>query len=99
MSDKEALKMKMEECQDYKTIKQNRASLNQRSWFSKLLLSTLIATLIAISAQIFLSVNETKFGQKNWYETATVVTGKFVELLAVVWVVLGTDYAINKSRQ
>lgn len=99
MSDKEALKMRMEECQDYKKIKQNRASVNQKSWFNKLLWSTFVATLIVIFAQIILSVNDTKFEQKSWYEPATVATGKFIELLAVVWVVLGTDYVINKSRQ
>lgn len=98
MSDKEALKRKMEECQDYKLIKQSRASLNQRSWFFKLLCLTFIATLIVISAQIFLSVNETKFGQKSWYNPTTAATGKLVELFVVVWVVLGTNHATNKSR-
>lgn len=99
MSDKEALKAKMEECQDYKIIKQNRANLTQHSWFFTLLLSTIIATLLAISAQVFLSANETKFEQNSWYGTATSVTGRFIELLAVVWVTLGANYVINKSQK
>ena len=99
MSDKVALKAKMEECQDFKTIQKNRAHLTQNSWLFKLLIVTIIATLVATSAQVILSVNETKFRQVVWYETATVATGKFIELLVIVWVTLGANYVINKSQK
>ncbi len=83
MSDRDALKVKMEGCNDYKLIKQSQANLSQRSWFFKLFWLTIISTSIAVSAQVFLAVNETKLGQNSWYESTTVVTGKFIELLAV----------------
>lgn len=99
MSDKEALKAKMGECPDYKLIKQSKANLTQRTWLFNLFWGTVAVTVLAISAQVILSVNETKFSQHGWYGTATVTTGKIVELLAIVWVTLGANYVANKSQK
>lgn len=99
MSDKEALKAKMEECQDYKIIKRSQASLTHQSWLSKLLWATLVVTILTMLAQVFLSVNETKLQQIKGYETATFSTGKFIEFLVLVWVASGISYVTNKSQR
>ena len=99
MSDKVALKAKMEECQDFKKIQENRANLTQNFWFCKLLIFTIFATLVVIITQAMLSFNETRFKQNSWYAPTTFVTGKVVELLAVIWIVLGTNYVMGKSQK
>ena len=99
MSEKEALKAKMEECRDYKTINENRAKLKQSLQTNKLKLATIIAALLLISAQIFLSANEASYRQSSWHKIATFSTEKIIELLVIFGVTLGSNYVINKPQK
>lgn len=110
MSDDVLLKAKMLECQDYQRIEQERAKLienqnqelskkQQKSWFFTLIVVVTMSTVLAIALAVFLSVNETKIGQNNWYQPAKFTTEKVIELLAVVWVTALANYVINKSQK
>lgn len=110
MSDDVALKAKMLECQDYQRIEQERVELiksqnqefskkQQKSWFLNLIIIAAISTVLAIAIGAFLSVNETKIGQNNWYQPAKFTTEKVIELLAIVWVTSLANYVIDKSRK
>lgn len=110
MSDDVALKAKMLDCQDYQRIEQERASLiknqnqelskkQQKSWFCNLIIAATISTVLAISIGVFLSINETKIEQNNWYQPAKFTTEKVIELLAVLWVTALANYVIDKSQK
>lgn len=110
MSDDIALKAKMLECQDYQRIEQKQAESvksrnqefskkQQKSWFFNLIVITGISTVLAVAIGVFLSVNETKIGQNNWYQPAKFTTEKVIELLAIVWVTLSANYVIDKSQK